>query len=54
MSKQDHDIAYMSAHDGGFGDPVDPLAPPDAIRIVAVPLCMRDPDTSAAIAGAAL
>ena len=25
MSKQDQDIAYMSAHDGGFGDPSDAI-----------------------------
>jgi LPPG:FO 2-phospho-L-lactate transferase len=40
--------------DGWLVDPVDSDAAADGIRIVAVPLWMRDPETSAALAGAAL
>jgi LPPG:FO 2-phospho-L-lactate transferase len=40
--------------DAWLVDPVDSDAVADGIRIVAVPLWMRDPETSAAIAAAAL
>jgi LPPG:FO 2-phospho-L-lactate transferase len=40
--------------DGWLVDPVDSDATADGIRMVATPLWMRDPETSAAIAGAAL
>jgi LPPG:FO 2-phospho-L-lactate transferase len=40
--------------DGWLVDPMDSDAAADGIRIVAVPLWMRDPETSAALAGAAL